>query len=1084
MSVDHATPGPKTAPAAAPPIRDRAPGAPGRAPAPLPAMLLALQGAAGNAAVVQLLAGMQPVPGHGTDAPLPTVQRGPPGADTGTGSGSGPGGSSGGTPTPPPSGAEQLPEGFSSMSDAEKAKAIQGMLGSAPSHVIGLAWGQIGDPLAIARANPELFVASVKKAGSIVDLPPFGELKARFQREVESKATDHLVLNKRAVQAERDKTSVPTTGEHAGETASADEEVQKIQDAAKEMDRVKEGKAKLQTIQVGWTPRGGGPYLDSPAPVYFSPGSPPSKDGSPTYGETLQKWNGLIGSESALVKEHPSAAFFVGEGGDPSKIKSDKEIRVARAEIARALDDLDEKINAAMPKIGHGANFVDLVPIQQELMAGPVWSKPIEGAIAREAVSDANLDNLLKTLGLSTLSAAAFLFASFATGGLATFLFAAGAGISGAQAAESWDKYLDLAAAQKGAIDPAVQLVSGEQVGTAMISAVLDTVFAFIDLWQGAQGVKKAFEVGAMVAGGKAGVASGAEAILRNLGSAEKPAEALAKAVAELGPEEAQRLSGLSFEQLAAIAGGRNTTLGERFLMLAEKGTGAWSEETKALVLKLPTVATMSTEEGDKVLAAGIEQFGHKGTVAKAGGWKSLEGTAAVKGGSGKALEGWRASIVEELDAYIEQEMGKVVRTGHEGVEHALDMQVFGDAASGLKQKAEGFLAGRLGTDVEGAKKLLDASVFIDPSRAHLVDFVRGLSEVDRAEIRKVMAAEEPPLIFGARLKAAEKYGEEAKARIMKEANEAGVKPDMSFEPLTPDMQKTFATKIDGWMTAAKQTEDATERADLVRQIGRTQARIDASHADSYVGGGVAVWVTGRDIDVEKIAKALNVGQEQLEKFTVAQRISAALAEGKWLDQAVQELRLPAEGNVPALVHAVRDIGKHGSRAAQVLKVEGKTNVARLDQLMEALASYAKIKPSELKEIVDSGMLAVMRGELTRTLEGLASVTGAAVSALREDAKILDVSLAGMADFQTWLRWQYRFERLTAAASRVAAAEVRTLETAVEAAQEASVQPPAEPPAVYPIPTPQSVPSGQPAPPPSQSVMPSPHEEGQSTPPP
>ena len=151
---------------------------------------------------------------------------------------------------------------------------------------------------------------------------------------------------------------------------------------------------------------------------------------------------------------------------------------------------------------------------------------------------------------------------------------------------------------------------------------------------------------------------------------------------------------------------------------------------------------------------------------------------------------------------------------------------------------------------------------------------------------------------------------------------------------------------------------------------------------------------------------------------------------------------------------------------------------------MEALASYAKIKPSELKEIVDSGMLAVMRGELTRTLEGLASVTGAAVSALREDAKILDVSLAGMADFQTWLRWQYRFERLTAAASRVAAAEVRTLETAVEAAQEASVQPPAEPPAVYPIPTPQSVPSGQPAPPPSQSVMPSPHEEGQSTPPP
>ena len=1074
MSFDHLTPGPEGAPGvpAPAPARAVAPARPTATPGTHPAQVLDLQRQAGNAAVTSMLAAARPVQGRGaaapaTDATVP-VQR-----------------------NVPPDKSVELPDNYDTMTDTEKTAVIRGLVAGNPG-LVYTAWKKLASPLAVARANPDLFASSMKIDDDIVDLSGFDALRETFKKDVIGKAKGYLSSNKKFVQDEREKTGAPkvedTVGGQVqaradalsgkGASAEADFAVQEVQRAAEQMERIKKGKSRCLATNVGYKTRykGDWEFRDQ---VHFNPGSPPSEsnDSPPTYDIVMAEWTTLIGAEAGIVRTHPSAAFFMGEGGDPSKIRQDKDIRVARAEIATALADLEGKIDRAIPLVGDDLEFTDFVPIHGQLMGGTpgdsqtIWSKPVEKAVAKETLSDANMMDLLTTLGVGTLSAALFIFANLASGGLATFLFAAGAGVSGAQAAKSWDTYLDLSTANKATISPETQLVSGEQVEAAMVSAILDSVFAVIDGWQAIKGGYTALKGGkAILEGGKAGAMAGASALLKNLRGAQNPAAALAKAVAEVGLEDARKLSGLGFDDLAKIAG-ENTDLGKQFAMLAEKGAGAMSDATKALVNQLPEIGKLDATEGGKVLEAAIGQYGYKGVLEKAGGWGTLKAAPVMKGGGGSAaaLEGWRAAIVKELGAFMEEESGKMskaVRTGTEKAASDLDIQILGGTAAELQQRAEGWLAGRMGTDVKGAKKLLDAEIFVDPSRAHLIDLMSDIGADVRTQIQGKMATYEQQMILGARLKEAEKVGKDAVDKVMKEAGERKITPFAGFEPLSPGQQKQTAALVDGWMTELKDPANASRRSELIERISKAQAHVNASHSDAYVGGGVAVWVSGRDIDVGKIAEALNVDPSDLAKVTIAQRISAALSEGKWLDAAVQQLRTGAGGSIDELTKAVRNIGKHGARAAEVLKVPGKTNVGRLEYLMEVLESYKAIEPAQLKELVTSGDLAAMRTEITRILGGLSSETSVAIGALQKEAGGIGVSLAEMADFQSWLKWQVRYKALTDGATGATAAQIRTMETALEAAQQASVQPPSES-REYPLPPNQSV-----APPPQAPVGP------------
>ncbi len=957
---------------------------------------------------------------------------------------------------PPPAGPEtRLPDDYAAKSDPEKVELIRGMLGSKNGSTIDRAWAMLGNELAMARAHQDVFAASLKKTKNLPDHPAFDPLREQFKKDVENTALGYLESNRNLLHGEMERTGTNT------DTPGAEQDfaVQDVMKAAGEIERVKKAKEQIQNTIIGYTARRapGGTREVVETPARFQPDGPQSgllRYGTePKWEQVNAEWQKALGAEAALIQLHPSAAFFTAHGGDPTKLKETQDIKVARAEIQKALNDLMAKIEKAVPLVGSDLTFLDFVPIQQQLFigqrapSGTNWSRPVEKAVAQEEVSDANLAHLLKSLGLGSLAAAAFIFSELATGGLATFLWAAaGVGIGAAQAGMSWKKAYDLSTANAANVDPSLQLVTSQQVDAAVIGAILDTVFVAIDVWQGAKGVYTAVKGGELaLKGTEAGAKAGVRMALRNLGAEGKSAETIARGLQELGPEEVRRLTGKSYEELAELAG-KETEAGKRFAVLGAKGAEAVSDEVKALLEKLPNIgAITSKDEAEKVLKAGIDAFGYIGALKKTGGWGVLKKTAAMDTATGKALEAWRVSLVKELQDFVAKEseaMSQLVRTGTPKATSDLDVQVIGGAASELQQKAEGWLAGRLGTDVKGAKKLLDAEVFVDPTRSHLIDVIRGVPDDMKAAISGKMAAYEKSMVFGARLKEAEKAGKDAVEKVLKEARDAGVEPFKDFVKLSSGEQKRLAGQIDTWMVELEKTTDAAKRAELAERIAKTQAMINASHPDAYVGGGVRVWVTGREgsADVEEIAKALGMSADELRASTAAQRVVSSINEGKWIDAAVQQLKVG--GTAEELTKSVSNIGKHGARAAEVLRAPGRTNVGRLEELMQELLKYKKLEVADLKAAVQQGRLPQMKTEIAALLDSLRSETSAAIKALEAEAKAANIPAKEMAEFQSWVRWQGRYAALVDSAKSATAAQLEALRLAMQEALQASIPPP------------------------------------------
>jgi hypothetical protein len=918
----------------------------------------------------------------------------------------------------------------------EKAQAISNMLdGSASVHVAAECWSTFGDEVAAARQYRTVFERLIKAAPSVLDHAPFAALKTKFERDVEDQARKNLYKNKQTVLKERERTGAGLDPAQAG--ADQDFEVQETQKAAVEMQRLKEAKEKIQQIKIAHRTKplseGGGVRLVGP----FNPGGPVFPEyeqdpAYPTWNQVNEQWMKATATEAALIRRHPSTTFFMGKQGDPKALQA-ADIKEARAMIATALTDLEAKIDKATPLVGDDLTFIDFPPIQNALMnggspavSGTIWSKPLERSIAASAIKDANFSHLLATLALGTAAAAAFICAELATGGLATFLFIASATAGAGQAAKSWDHYADLATAQAASINPEIELVSGEQVDSAMTSAIIDTVFAAIDVFQAAKGGYTAIKGGsAVLEAGKEGAKGGARVALKNLAKETNKADVILKGLAELGPAETRKAANMSFEQLAEIVG-KDSAAGKTFTKWAEMGAEA-AAEAQTLAAKLPQLKSLPADQRALVLQASIEVNGIVGTLKKGGGWKTIMALGVGESAAAKQMEAWRAGLVNEMQAFISKEsenLSKVARTGTAKASSDLDVQVLGGTAAELQQKAEGWLAGRIGTDVPGAKKLLDAEIFVDPTRAHLFDIMAGLSPEVRGQIASRCATYEKQMIFGARLREAEKAGEAAVEKVMAEARDAGVEPFKGFVKLGAEEQTNIAKQIDVWMKELETTTDASRKADLVEKVSKAQATINASHPDAYVGGGVKVWVTGRGgSDTEAIAKALGIDPKALTSVTDTQRVVSALSEGKWMDAASKQLK--AGGTTEELAKAIKDLGKHGSRAAEKLGVKGKTDYETLSGLANKLMKYkAEFEAGTLVKNIERGELERYRSELSSLMGQLRSESTTAVKTLERDAKALNIPEAEMAEFQGWLRWEAHYTASAAKTAELATKEI------------------------------------------------------------
>ena len=121
-------------------------------------------------------------------------------------------------------------------------------------------------------------------------------------------------------------------------------------------------------------------------------------------------------------------------------------------------------------------------------MSDPTWQQPFRRLVAQRAVKEHDNVEFWNTMALPAMGMALIVVAEIASGGLATFFFAAAAAGSIAQAAESWDKYFTLKAASETHLSSETELLTRDRASDQLLTAALDTVMAFVDAYSAAKG--------------------------------------------------------------------------------------------------------------------------------------------------------------------------------------------------------------------------------------------------------------------------------------------------------------------------------------------------------------------------------------------------------------------------------------------------------------------------------------------------------------------------------------------------------------------------------------------------------------------
>ena len=344
-----------------------------------------------------------------------------------------------------------------------------------------------------------------------------------------------------------------------------------------------------------------------------------------------------------VCEQKSPALAMMSEKHDPKQTEgtADADLAKARKDIGKGLKELMDRIENAVPLVGSKIDYEDLVPIHTQLFAGGKgasgqnWSDPVEQAVAKQYVKKADAERLLASLGLGALSAAAFILAPFTGGATLVALLAVGVGASAANAAMSWNRWdkLSTAAAATG-VSPKYAIISKEQADSALITAIIDTAFALIDI----AGATKALKAGAaareLLKAAEAGAKEAAEQGLKDLAKGIGGAAAVEKAVLELGPQEASRISGKSFEQLAEIAG-KDTETGAKLMKFAELGPEGAAKAATDAVEAMKNLKSLDKVAANEAVMHSIDNLGYVGTIKQGGGWKEVtkvvgEGSAAA----------------------------------------------------------------------------------------------------------------------------------------------------------------------------------------------------------------------------------------------------------------------------------------------------------------------------------------------------------------------------------------------------------------------------------------------------------------------
>jgi hypothetical protein len=233
----------------------------------------------------------------------------------------------------------------------------------------------------------------------------------------------------------------------------------------------------------------GEPALFDPA---ARPGYPPTGKDTPqmaTWDEAAVHHGKIQGFIGSYAREYPVLHASLTQGGI-GELANAADAGKARAQLEKTLGKTLESIATAEGRLGRGITHYDLIPIQQQLftntLAPPAkasldWHLPLHTALGRYDLDQKQATDFWTQLGLSMVGAFALMAAPFTGGLTAAVLIGSGLMVGGAQAAASWDRYLNLRPLETAAIKDELSFVQKGAVDAAVMEAVVATVSLFLD---------------------------------------------------------------------------------------------------------------------------------------------------------------------------------------------------------------------------------------------------------------------------------------------------------------------------------------------------------------------------------------------------------------------------------------------------------------------------------------------------------------------------------------------------------------------------------------------------------------------------
>lgn len=504
---------------------------------------------------------------------------------------------------------------YGALTDERRVKYLglvlgQGDLGWRDRRALVHLWSTFGNVYSAAKNNADMWERSVKADGDeLVKIGEFAAKPMQFKIDIINLAQRILAANQVEIERQFSRLGADENGQVKGELGEVDvKRLEAQQKAAAQVLAAEDYRRGLRATVVGYAPPPpdsalGETTKDLRVPVTLAmvldgvvtPNQPPDEGAPPL--EQVKHSYALAGAIMKGLYAQWPALYAAGVATEPgpsgTRPQGDKLESVASgspAEARKALLDALKRVKAnivdAGPKVRGDPDLpFEMVPLHRRLTSGQDkgsldWSTSPYKPVVEWAVRDYNEGQALQSLGLTTLAAAAFIFAEFATGGLATFALVLGAAASATAAGGAIDKAMSLAAVEDTSLSSDDRLIEEGQASAAMIDAYLQTIFAVIDLAAAAKAIGTA-------AKGASGLSD-----LDKLPRAEAAAR-VERSIDEVGAAATLRLSGKSADELIAIVGAEGRLAEALRLVPTGKiatATGVASEEALARAGKAANV--------------------------------------------------------------------------------------------------------------------------------------------------------------------------------------------------------------------------------------------------------------------------------------------------------------------------------------------------------------------------------------------------------------------------------------------------------------------------------------------------------------